>query len=325
MKLFDFLKKNNFLRAKVKKAKIYREFFYDAKELSQYYLETAEPKGRKEYRIMLLVHSLEKGMCMPNSRPFGHDKVMYLMQILSSYDEREKKNFEYRLGVAVLDSWSSFYKTHGWTNQKGYEAVSNFLNKVGETDLTAGCKIMHSPAISEKSSFDDVIFSRHSVRDFADGPLSEDDINYALKCFIEAPTACNRQMCKVYLVNNLDMKKMLDNTIMGVGGFNKKVVSYFIITYDMASLDYFGERNQGHLNTGLVAMNFVNGLHARGVGSCFMQWSNKYAEDVRVREILGLPESERIGVVIGAGYYLSESVIPYSCRKDIKDIYKVIK
>jgi len=325
MKLFDVLKRNDFLRATVKKAKIYREFLYDAKEISKYYLETSEPNGRKEYRIMLLVHSLEKGMCMPNPRPFGYDKAVYLMKILSAYNEKKRSEFEYKLGVAVLDAWRSFYESHGWTDQKGYKTISDFLIKVDEVDLTAGWKIMSAPNVSEDCSFDDVIFSRHSVRDFAETPLKEEDIKYALKCFIEAPTACNRQMCKVYLVNNPDMKKKLDTTIMGVGGFNKSVVNYFIITYDMASLDYFGERNQGHLNTGLVAMNFANGLHARGIGSCFMQWSNKYSEDVQIRKLLKIPESERIGIVIGAGYYLPESVIPCSCRKNIEDIYRVIE
>lgn len=324
MKVFDILKKNKFLRVTVKKAKIYREFWYDAQEISRYYLEKSEPKGKVEYRIMLLVHSLEKGMCMPNPKPFGYDKVTYLLKILLQYNEDKKMNFEYRLGVSVLNAWCSFYESHGWTDQKGYKTISDFVKQIGAVDIIAGAKKIGIPQITETSSFNDVIFSRHSVRDFKDESIKEDDIKYALKCFLGAPTACNRQMCKVYLVNDSDVKSKLHNIIMGISGFNQKTVSYFIITYDMASLDYFGERNQGHLNVGLAAMNFVNGLHARGIGSCFMQWSNKYSEDLQVRKFLKLPESERIGIVIGAGYYLEHSTIPCSCRKDINDIYKVI-
>lgn len=324
MMLFDILKRNDSLRSIVKKGKIYREYLHDARQMSRYYLGASESRGKKEYRIMLLVHSLEKGMCMPNPRPFGYKKVVHLVHILSDYNESNKKDFEYKLGIAILKAWCSFCETHGWTEQKEYRIASEYAQKNGIDDIAAGSRIMSAPHITELSSFDDVVFSRHSVRDFADIPLKEDDIQYALKCFLEAPTACNRQMCKVYYITNPNMKNTLDNTIMGVAGFNKKTVNYFVITYDTASLDYYGERNQGHLNTGLVAMNFVNGLHARGIGSCFMQWSNKYSEDLQIRKLLKLPESERIGIVIGAGYYLNESTIPCSFRKSIEDIYRVI-
>lgn len=71
-------------------------------------------------------------------------------------------------------------------------------------------------------------------------------------------------------------------------------------------------------------MNFINGLHARGIGSCCLQWSNKHAEDLKVRKALELQDSERIAVVIAAGYYLEETVIPCSVRKSVDDIYKEI-
>ena len=132
-------------------------------------------------------------------------------------------------------------------------------------------------------------------------------------------------MCKVYQVKKQDVKELLNKTILGVGGFNREAMTYFVITYDIAAFDFFGERNQGYMNAGLVAMNFVNGLHFKGIGSCFMQWANKRSEDVKVRKALGLSDSEKIAIVLGAGYYKDTYIIPCSCRKSIDEVFKVVE
>lgn len=40
--------------------------------------------------------------------------------------------------------------------------------------------------------------------------------------------------------------------------------------------------------------------------------------------MLGLADSERIGVVIGAGYYLPENVVPCSVRRSANDVFREI-
>ena len=71
-------------------------------------------------------------------------------------------------------------------------------------------------------------------------------------------------------------------------------------------------------------MNFANALHAQGIGSCFMQWSNKRSEDLETRKALGIGESERIAVILGAGYYKEKTLSPVSCRREPEDIYRTI-
>ena len=82
MGLLDVLKKNDRLRGIVKKYKNRREFLYDAKDFSEHYEEALEKKGDYRYRLMLIVHSLEKGMCRDDIRPFGREKVETVIEIL---------------------------------------------------------------------------------------------------------------------------------------------------------------------------------------------------------------------------------------------------
>lgn len=62
----------------------------------------------------------------------------------------------------------------------------------------------------------------------------------------------------------------------------------------------------------------------RGSALALWQWTNKRKEDEKVRKALKLSESERIAVVIGAGYYDNESTIPCSSRKPMTEIFNTI-
>lgn len=48
-------------------------------------------------------------------------------------------------------------------------------------------------------SFPDFFMSRHSVRQFSDLTIDIEDIEKAVKLAMKAPSACNRQSCKVYI------------------------------------------------------------------------------------------------------------------------------
>lgn len=319
------IKQNKIIRRLGKMLKIYKEFLNDAHDFSSSYIEAAEKKGNYKYSILLLVHSLEKGMCMPSPRPFGEEKIKKLIWCIKNYQDATS-DFEYKIAIETLFSWKKFYENHGWNNEKIYQKVNNFLVSFNEPGVNVGSKryIVKTFSHEEIDGFKNILLSRHSVRDFKKQDLIKSDIDFAIRCFQEAPTACNRQMCKVFLIKNKDVKDILHETIIGISGFNKEALNYFVVTYDLAAFAYSGERQQGLFNAGLCVMNFINGLHARGIGSCCLQWSNKHAEDLKVRKALKLRDSERIAVIIAAGYYLKENVIPCSIRKNINDIYKEI-
>ncbi|WP_295093492.1 nitroreductase family protein [Ruminococcus sp.] len=326
MNIKTFLKRNSVIRKIGKRYNINKQFKQDARDFINYYIEAAEEKGDYRYSILLLTHSLEKGMCFSNPRPFGVDKVTEMISILSNYPEKCKNGFEYRLGFAVLKAWIDFYNDHNWQSEKMYNEVSDFL-KINNCDvkIVSGTKA-YTPIYSEDASnvYDKYFLNRHSVRDYQDRKLNIDDIRFALKCFIDTPTACNRQMCHIYYIKNPELSNLLKKVVVGIPGINKKTVQFFVITYDLSSFAYSGERQQGMFNAGLCTMSFINGLHAKGIGSCCLQWSNKSNQDCMVRRSLGLRDSERIGVVVGAGYYLEKNVIPCSARKSTDDFFTVL-
>ena len=324
MDVKKLLKMNKTIQIIGKKYYIFKQFRKDAKDFSRYFCKSSD-KNEISYSIMLLVHSLEKGMCFSEPRKFGDEKVLLLMNYLKGYLCTDFDRYEYKLGISVLYAWLDFYKKQGWEQDSIQSNVTVFLQeRPRPLDVISGAKEYIPRKNDNLENFYFEFLSRHSVRDFQNRNIEFDDIKFALRCFVDTPTACNRQMCRIIYINKPELKNLLDNIIIGIPGFNKGVVQYFVITYDLAAFMYSGERQQGMFNAGLCTMNFINGLHAKGIGSCCLQWSNKDKEDEMVRNKLELRDSERIGVIIGAGYYLDKNIIPCSVRRNPEDIYRVV-
>lgn len=324
MNIIALLKSNSFIRRMGKKINIRNAFKKDASDFAKYYVEKAALNNDFRYSIMLLVHSLEKGMCMPKPRPYGLDKVCELMGYLEKMEANNQIIFEYKIGLSILNSWVDFWEKHNWTKESVYKDVKEFIGKREPVELVSGCREYEGSFDDLSEKYHEVISTRHSVRDFRACKLDMKDVQFAIDCFIETPTACNRQMCGLLYIENSEIKALLDKRVIGLPGFNKLNTHYFVITYDLSAFAYSGERHQGLFNAGLCSTNFINGLHAKGIGSCCLQWSNKPSEDSEVRKALGLRDSERIGIVIGCGYYKENNIIPCSVRKSNNEVFRVV-
>ena len=282
------------------------------------------------YHVLMLSHFLEKGMNYTKLRPFGHRHIRSILEAMPCFSKDEREGFEYHAGLSALSKWAEVFQQQGWTEEPLLTRVREFLAGQPSSAVPMGVKKHAASSDPEDEMLtkleDDTccILTRHSVRDFKDQPLTRKDLDFALRCFSSTPIACNRQMCKIYQVENPQSRTLLSKTIHGIGGLNTETMHYFLVVYDMAAIFGAKERNQGFLNAGLAAMNFVNGLHHSGLGSCILQWDVDQKKEGQVKNALGLPARERIAVVIAAGHKNSEYTVPCSARKPISDVFKVI-
>lgn len=329
VRLKEALKKSDYLRKSVKKAKISREYHLDSSFMKSHYGESDTSYKCIEYEVLLLVHSLEKGMCSRELRPFGKEKCRELMHSLTLLiDARRSESSACMMGVAILQKWVAVYEENGWRDDP-FDEVARFLEScdVNTCGVTCGSRSWSYKDATEFSSLDYLraIESRHSVREFSDVPLRDEDVCSCIEAARLTPTACNRQMCRISWIKNQVLEAELESKIMGLGGFDKTGLNLFVITFDVAALTFFGERNQGYFNAGLVSMNFANALHFRGIGSCFLQWGNAFADERSIAEKLGLDPDERIAAVLGAGYYRKDTLIPCSNRKKPTELFRVVQ
>ncbi len=330
MNIKETLKKNKALKLFVKKIKVNIEYIKDAKHLNKYLAENEETKEQIEYKMLLLVHSIEKGMCYPNPRPFGYVKIQELISLLLKYEDSNYNlnSNSYNMSISIISNWLEYYCLNNWDNHDEYKQIyklyynhyNRFHNKLQTGYKEFNVKI---DDVSSRSTYEDVITTRFSARDFSGKAISFEDLNRAIDLAKRTPSACNRQMVKAHFIDNPSKKDYLSKLLHGTGGLNLKTVKYFVITFDSSALDFYGERNQGYLNAGLFAMNLVNSLHSIGIGTCFLQFANTSTEEKLLKEKLDIPLSERIAVCIGCGYYVEGNRIPVSCRKNNEEILTI--
>ncbi len=303
------------------------QYRYDIKFFRKNYSHSKATKNKTGYNMLLISHSLEKGMSNKNPRRFGAAKVAELQRLTKNYQAYGdyEKDFAFINTINVLRNYVKFYEEKSWTDAEEYKNVSKFLEEFNNIEkMDVGSFILRKSDFEKDSKIDYAKFlaSRHSVREFQDKKLDEKDLKKAIEIAILSPSACNRQMCKVYYPATAEKARETVKIGQGFGGFEKETINPIVVTFDVNANYMIGERNQGWFNAGLFSMNLVNAMHSLGIGSCFCQFGNSVKDEEKLKKILDIPANERIAVIIACGYYVDECTIPYSPRKKLEDIYR---
>lgn len=306
---------------------IFEAYRKDYKTFKKYWIEGNINVNTTGYKILLDVHSIEKGLTSKETRYFGVNKITNIIKCLKMYDSNNwNQDYAYSMGMSILKTYTLFYEKNNWVDREEYKLSKNFIEEKKYNELNTGCyEIKKDDFIKNAQiNYSKFLSSRHSVRNYLATRIKDDDVRKAIEMALMTPTACNRQMCKIYYINDAQIRNKTLKYAHGLTNFEIDTVNLFIITFDISSFCCLGDRHQGWFNSGLVGMNFVNALHSLGIGTCFIQFGNEYEEENEMKKIIGIPENEKVAVIISAGYYAETSTIPCSCRKQVDDIYKKI-
>ena len=309
------------------KDKIYfrKEFINDYHFFKENYIGNKKSLKNIEYDMLLIVHSLEKGMSSQDARVFGKTKINKLINLLNMYKEKtNESSYAYNMAINALYSYKDFFKEHNWQDTEEYKIVDKYLQDKTRNNLKVGFLNLEKKDTITKVSANDynnLLSTRHAVRKFSRTPLKQTDIETAINLAIKSPSACNRQMIHIYNIENKSKREYIINNSQRLTNVELENVHFFVITFDVSANYFVGERNQGWFNAGLFSMNFVNALHTLGIGSCFLQFGSGFKKEQAFKKILEIPTSERIAVILATGYYADFCIIPYSTRKTLKEIY----
>ncbi len=332
--LKDILKKNTALRRFIKKRRSKKKFMSDFIRFTEEYTELdthikpTRHLSNIDCKMLLIVHSLEKGMSNQKMRPFGQTKCIDLIKYIDEYKNQntiDNYSTPFKMSVNILREWIRVFEKNDWKSDKTYQQVVQFINQgnfCDFDDVQVGITAVNHKKNEGYKSFLELVNSRHSTREYLDDRINEADIDYAIEAAIKAPSACNRQMSKVYYIQNEESIEEVKQRLVGLRNFGEGYINIFVLTFDVAMLSFDGERNQGYFNSGLFAMNLVNAFHEIGIGSCLLQWANDYKDEDEIKKIIEIPPQEKIAVVMAAGYYTPMSISPKSNRLKINEVLR---
>lgn len=268
-----------------------------------------------ESRMLVVAHSLEKGMSMKMvKRGFGVKKAKNLCYYIKRYLKEHPTSTCFALieSLGILKQYQTYQKECGFDLNVLNNTIDNIMVHLTKNQkMKLNCykygvvKLENNFfKVGESVFYENFVKSRRSARSYSEKNVSHEIIKKAVELTNYAPSACNRQPCKVYVAlgkhNATDIRVLLDNK-----AFTKDANNFAIITCDRA---YFAgdEHFQWYINGGIYLSNFVYALHSLGIGSCIMQWFAFSKNEKRIKKLLGISDTEAIIASVSLGYYPKE-------------------
>lgn len=277
-------------------------------------------------QITLSYHSLEKGLSIANPRPgFGLAPAVRLAGLIESYLDQYPYDEEIRAAVGTLESYLAFQRSHAHDLPLLTARVGALVEAAPQPLLDAergGVELVSGEAPSPLGSdvFERFLLTRHSVRHFADRPVSAELLRRAVAQGQLSPSACNRQGARAYCFTEKGRVGEILKLQPGNRGWGHTVPAVMVIT---AAVDVFGgpgERRQCFIDGGLFAMTTVLALHALGLGTCMLAWSVSPSQDQKMRRLAGVPDSEEIIMLVAVGHMPEALRVPVSKRLNSSNV-----
>ena len=170
-------------------------------------------------------------------------------------------------------------------------------------------------------TFMELARERYSVRKFKSDEIEESKLNAILEAGRVAPTACNNQPQKIYVVKSEEKRKALASVCRYT--FDAPII--LVIGYDTErewKNSLMEGRSSGETDAAIVCTHMMLEAWEQGVGSCWVAYFN--TDDAA--RVLGLPEGVRVTAMLPIGY-AADGVHPahlHTKYRDLDDTVTVI-
>ena len=269
-------------------------------------------------------HALEKGLAMEIPREgFGVAKILPTIAAILELERLGHSDFATQGARGMLSSYVDFHHTHELEIPAEIRnELLSFVNKMHERKYPGGAYTLTFKELKEATNFnyERFIQARSSVRHFTGEPVSPHVVRTAVSQSIKAPRTCNRETRRVYAAYEPEMRDLLLSYQSGNRGFGSKLGAVLLVTVDLRQFDIVGERNQGWVDGGLFAMSLVYALHAAGLGTCMLNWSEDCDKDQHLRGAFNIPDNEIIITLIGVGHIPEQVNVTASPAPDVDKV-----
>lgn len=293
-----------------------------------------DPKFRQEREtaeIIRLVHSLEKGLSLENPRlGFGVKKIHSLLDRCESYVKAFGDGADCLLmAYDAVAEYIAFHRQKGYAHEEFTEICGRFeaLSWGGPHDGKYGGTLRVDGA-ARQLTFEQLcefFASRHSVRDFKEESVSEEELYEAVRAAQLAPSACNRQAVRAYVLPSAKVSRLYGGSMEGIGGFAQDADKFILITGKVSAYR-MSEYDQHVVSAGIFAAYLTLALHAKNIGSCIVQRPLQYSKQwQRMSRECGIPEDEQLVLMIAIGRSKDQYTAPVSKRFSTETILKMVK
>jgi hypothetical protein len=286
-----------------------------------------ETAGKLQAKIIILYHVIEKGLTMPNRKPwFGRDVLMTLIASINRFEAKfGTGNQQVRHAVGVVKSYYSLHQGSAsavppdW--DECWSQVKALVGNHGEIPVAAQRHCNRAALFGMKDRpFFDFAHARCTIRNYAPVELPMQRIRDAVKLALTTPSACNRQYCRVHCLTDKARIGELLAIQGGCRGFGHLTDKLLVVTADLEGVDAVRERDDLFTNGGMFLMNLCYSLFYYEVAHCILNWSRMPEEDLAMRKLVRIRDSETVIAVLLCGVPPDEFDVAASPRKTLSEV-----
>lgn len=295
---------------------------YDFRKFSKH-CSSVKPdlsKTKLQAYITRQYHGIEKGLTLPDTRlGFGKALIIAITDNLQTYIAKYEVDRLVSHAASALNRYKEFNQSVLDENGDLVKRINTLLEKVENHSAQVYRNISKEDVI-KSTDFDFTSFmkKRRSIRDFAEGDVNNDLIKQCILDAMESPSACNRQGWRVRIYEGRQKDHILKFQ-NGNRGFNSCINKVLFVTGCSEAYSYT-ERNGMLVDGSLFAMSLILALHSKRIGSCPLNTSYTYKDEIKLRKGINLPLSEEPIMMIAIGNLKDNFKVASSPRKDIKDV-----
>lgn len=276
--------------------------------------------------LMIYSHVLEKGITMPNRKTgFGYDRIRMIINLTKrAIDKYASDCIEIQSTLTDLEQYLRLHETAGFSLPNDITTGITELLKYKTVNTVSCYENNASNYFSKTNDFSEFAKQRHSVRWYKENsPINKDTIFQAIQLAQTAPSACNRQSTKVYVIEDADIKKRVLDMQNGNRGFGFLADKIILLTADMRYWNY-KERTSAYLDAGIFCMNLLYALHYYKIGACTLNAHLSISQKRTLRQLLNYDKAEMPVVFIAIGEVPDKFMICGSQRLNTEEICKFL-
>lgn len=312
----------SFILNHIETRKMYKQTLQNDKQrLLKYGFAYNHSKDNLRAHLRMLIHFVEKGLTMPSVRPcFGISRLRQIANIVNQLGRDNAHLFEMQYVTRLMDEYLSYHNNRGIDlPEEHLVLIKTIQDIVGSQTALAPINQRHYNRSSffsvSDGTFTNIAHSRHSVRNYISKPIDKSIFLQIADVANTAPSACNRQPCKMHVVANRQLIDKIFSLGVGCQGFGHLAPAVILVTSDLICRNDITERFQVGVDAGFFGMNLLYALHEKGIGACVLNWDNIKNRDEELRKLIpSINDSETILFLISCGYTTEEFDIPLGLK-----------
>lgn len=157
----------------------------------------------------------------------------------------------------------------------------------------------------------ELIKSRQSDRKYSDKAIEKEKLERVIEAGRLAPSACNAQPWKFIVVTNPELIEKIAEAasakLIGMNSFVGQAPVLFVVIREQPNFSSkvgaaIKKKDYSLIDIGIASENICLQAKAEGIGSCIIGWF----DEKLLRNILDIPRSKRVELIITLGYSLSD-------------------